>query len=777
MFVAWAALSMLTFQQEPKLTPGIVITKSTDFDKVELLAPNGSADGKTAAITIRGNNITVDFGGATLRGSNDTTEPNLRAGTGVRIEGNNITVINLKVRGYKIGVIADGTKNLKLHGVDASYNWKQRLLSGLDKEDLSDWMSFHKNEAGEWLKFGAGIYLKDSESFEVVDCTAVGGQCGLMITNSNRGKIWNNNFSFLSAIGLGMYRSSDNVVMHNNIDWCVRGYSHGVYNRGQDSAGILIYEQSNRNVFAYNSVTHGGDGFFLWAGQSTMDTGEGGCNDNVLWGNDFSHAPTNGIEATFSRNQFVNNLMLECWHGIWGGYSYDSLIHSNYFGLNAEGIALEHGQNNKIVNNSFDRNRMGIYLWQNKSQDPNWVYPKKRDTRAKDQLIEGNEFVNTVESAIRLRDTLNTSVIENEFARNGNVLLSEGENAGLKFQSNKIASSVELGALTSGNAVKVDPKSVPQPATILGSGNIILGLDPETADYLARFNVKWQAFPGPAVELDGNRLPPPAMLDGGNVPFLAKGKLRGRRYILVDEWGPYDFRSPKLWPRSKESKLGGEIWTFEVLGPQGSYTVKSVSGGEVVGSRSGSVPGTLQFRAAPGTGNLLDIQLEYKGARTVDYRGVATPAGATVPFGFSKFNLPIAWTVSWFNYDFSKMDPREKQTEFKRLLAGPPTAEAKMNELNLAWGGSPARKVNNDYFGTLAVGNLEISPGDYVLNVTSDDGVRVWVDGKLVIDNWTYHAPTLDSATLKLGGKHQIRVEHFELNGYSTLKVEIVPKK
>ena len=34
--------------------------------------------------------------------------------------------------------------------------------------------------------------------------------------------------------------------MHNRVDWCVRGYSHTFYNRGQDSAGILIYEQSSQ---------------------------------------------------------------------------------------------------------------------------------------------------------------------------------------------------------------------------------------------------------------------------------------------------------------------------------------------------------------------------------------------------------------------------------------------------------------------------------------------------------------------------------------------------
>ena len=101
-----------------------------------------------------------------------------------------------------------------------------------------------------------------------------------------------------------MYRSSRNKIMNNNLDFNVRGYSHGIFNRGQDSADILIFEQSNENMFAYNSATHGGDGFFLWAGQHTMDSGEGGCNDNVVYKNDFSFAPTNGIEITTDNGKY-----------------------------------------------------------------------------------------------------------------------------------------------------------------------------------------------------------------------------------------------------------------------------------------------------------------------------------------------------------------------------------------------------------------------------------------------------------------------------------------
>src|SRR6185436_10373172 len=177
---------------------------------------------------------------------------------------------------------------------------------------------------------------------------------GLMVTRWKGLTIWNNTFSWLSGVGLGLYRTTDSRIMHNRIDWCVRGYSHGFYNRGQDSAGLLMYEQSSRNVVAFNSITHGGDGVFLWAGQSTMDTGQGGANDNLFYRNDVSHAVANGIEATFSRNMFVANRIDDCWHGIWGGYSFDSLIAQNSFANNTEGIAIEHGQNITIADNQFN---------------------------------------------------------------------------------------------------------------------------------------------------------------------------------------------------------------------------------------------------------------------------------------------------------------------------------------------------------------------------------------------------------------------------------------
>ncbi len=84
-------------------------------------------------------------------------------------------------------------------------------------------------------------------------------------------------------------RCTRNIVSRNRFDYCVRGYSHGVYWRGQDSSGILMFERCSDNVFAENSATHGGDGVFLFGGRDSVEglayargeTQVGGSDRNV----------------------------------------------------------------------------------------------------------------------------------------------------------------------------------------------------------------------------------------------------------------------------------------------------------------------------------------------------------------------------------------------------------------------------------------------------------------------------------------------------------------
>jgi len=772
--LALIAVAAMMTPQFSALVPGMRITRSVTVDRQVYPFPSEHDDGTGAAITIEGNGITVDFNGATLQGTPVKTDPDRRHGTGIILKGKNITIKNVKVRGFRHGLIARDVPNLRILDSDFSYNWKQRLASTLEREDESDWMSFHKNEKDEWLRFGEGIYLRNCDSLEVKNCTIVGGQSGLMITECDKGKIWNNNFSFLSALGLGMYRSSDNVVMHNNIDWCVRGFSYGVYNRGQDSAGILIYEQSDRNIFAYNSVTHGGDGFFLWAGQTTMDTGKGGCNDNLLYGNDFSHAPTNGIEATFSRNKFINNLMMECWHGIWGGYSYDSEVRGNVFAYNEEAIAWEHGQDNTIAGNQFYRNNEDVVIWANAAQDPNWGYPKNRDTKSRDWLIKDNTFKSTFTNVFRLSGTDSLRMEHNSIDRaKAAFKVGEGvKNMTSSWMEVKMPASDSM--IPPGRNVHINSQFAPQPrATSFNAGFTTLG------EYLKRFDVlgyQWEAGNAPPVAWAPIHRPWELVepLKGHKDPFLKPGTLRGWRYILVDEWGPYDFKSPKLWPRGKADS-GAML--FEILGPKGRWTATAFRGAKLNKSE-GEVPGFVEVTLNPGAATDLFLDFQYIGEQITTPLGEIVPKGKPSAFRYRKFFAPIAWEVQWFAYDKATQEPRTMQAEFmKHLQTAAPIKTETTDALDYAWGGSIGKDLPADYFATVADGTFEVPGGEYVLNVTSDDGVRVFVDGKKVLEDWTWHAPKLDKVALSLAkGQHTIRVEHFEIDGYSTLKVVLSAK-
>ena len=61
----------------------------------------------------------------------------------------------------------------------------------------------------------------------------------------------------------------------------------------------------------------------------------------------------------------------------------------------------------------------------------------------------------------------------------------------------------------------------------------------------------------------------------------------------------------------------------------------------------------------------------------------------------------------------------------------------------------------------------------YTFHTTSDDGVRLWVGGKLIIDNWTDHAPTENQGTITLtaGQLYDVRMEYYENGGGAVAKL------
>jgi parallel beta-helix repeat protein len=709
----WFALLALALVEiavpAPERDPGTIITKTTRM-KPGVIA-RASPDLDHPALIIRGSHITVDFTGVVVRGGPADADPDTFTGLAVLVDGGeNVTIKNLTARGYKVGILARHARGLHVTGADLSYNWKARLYSLVEHESLLDWMSYHHNEKDEWLQSGAGMYLADSDNAEIDRSTVVQGQNGLMLARSNGATIWNNTLSFNSGIGIGLYRSSGNTIQHNRVDYDVRGYSHTFYNRGQDSAGILIYEQSSRNIVAFNSVTHGGDGLFLWAGQSTMDSGEGGANDNVFYDNDVSFAPANGIEATFSRNVFYGNRVEACWHGVWGGYSYDSWIAANRFARNVEAIAIEHGQDNRITDNRFDGDETAIHVWKNPSQDPNWEYPKRRDTRSRDYVIAGNTFVGNT-TAFRIHDTQNVRVLTNEFQNVGTLANLTGDTRNLGI----------------GDEITVPIRSR------------------QTLDV---------TLPRPM----------PGAIDA-KIPDAER---RGRDSIVVDQWGPYDWKSPKLWPDGRSDATPLKL---NVLGPTGEWKIASVRGATVEPA-AGRVPGTIIVTPERGAIVDYDVRVSYRGAAVTGPRGETAAAGEPYAFSYARFFVPIDWHIRYFAFDDASRPDRHADA-FARITSGAPIKMDTRDRLDYVSGRAIADGVPADRVALVAEGDIDLPPGAYRLRTISDDGIRVFVDGARVIDRWTEHESALDTASLA-PGRHRLRVEYFELTGFAELRVEIL---
>ena len=676
-------------QPVPTVRPraGMVITTSVRVapGSYRLPAP-GSLD--SSLIVIRGSGITVDFSGVTLIGADPDSAPDRGAGVAIRVAGgSNIEIRNARIRGYKIGILARDVRGLRLIGNDASHNWKPRLYSLIEHESLVDWLSYHQNDKDEWYRYGAAFYLSGVKGGDIRDNVVRQGMNGLLMTRSDSLRIQNNNFSFNSGLGIGLYRSSDNLIANNWLGFNIRGYSHGFYRRGQDSAALLLYEQSHRNIVAWNTATHSGDGLFLWAGQTTMDSGAGGANDNVFYANDFSWAPTNAMEATFSRNSFLANRAVGSEYGLWGGYSYSSTIVGNCFGRNRFGIAIEHGQDNRIASNVFDRDSVAIRLWADSIQPSDWGYPKHRDTRSRDYRIDGNRFLSN------------------------KVTISTSNSSGV----------VEAESSTSAEPTEIDCRIGKLPEKFAALIPPLPGVTPRVPD-------SWFAD-------------------------------RDRSMMVVDEWGPYDWSGPKLWPLDSTRATPLRL---AVLGRTGRWRVTAREGIAALSATSGQVRDTIAVTPSPGSEANWFLEIELPGSPPVRLR-------------YQRFEPVQQWETVFFTWaDTTAL--AGGPDAFSRLAQAAPLLRRTLSRLDYQWYRPRVAELPVEKWGLEATTSVALPPGAYALRTISDDGIRVWIDGRLVIERWSTHESTVDEVPIA-SGAHQLRVQFYQNGGWTELRVEIVKRQ
>ena len=95
--------------------------------------------------------------------------------------------------------------------------------------------------------------------------------------------------------------------------------------------------------------------------------------------------------------------------------------------------------------------------------------------------------------------------------------------------------------------------------------------------------------------------------------------------------------------------------------------------------------------------------------------------------------------------------------------------------VDFSWGnGSPARSVASDTFSARWTGLVEPeTSGTYTFHTQTSDGVRLWVDGKLLVDRWRTQSKREWSGTIPLNADqhYSIKMEYFEGTGSATARL------
>lgn len=100
-------------------------------------------------------------------------------------------------------------------------------------------------------------------------------------------------------------------------------------------------------------------------------------------------------------------------------------------------------------------------------------------------------------------------------------------------------------------------------------------------------------------------------------------------------------------------------------------------------------------------------------------------------------------------------------------LSGNPAAIRDDANVDFNWGaGSPLTGINHDNFSVRWTRNVTFQPARYRFTARVDDGVRLWVNNRLIIDKWFPQAVQSHSGEIDLGsGPASVRMEYFDRTG------------
>ena len=180
-------------------------------------------------------------------------------------------------------------------------------------------------------------------------------------------------------------------------------------------------------------------------------------------------------------------------------------------------------------------------------------------------------------------------------------------------------------------------------------------------------------------------------------------------------------------------------------------------------------------------------------ANTVNWRAtilnpaelVARRLGSGNSFWSANANLLKAplWRAAFFPWT-AESDPVRALEVWRGQAVGMQAVLVPMNKLDLDFvGDGPTSRIPElhrsglgaDMFGMIATSTMNLTRGRWKITVDADDGVRVIMDGKVVIEEWNYPRRELTTASWEQpdDGDVEVTVEYFENSGWAQLKFKL----
>jgi hypothetical protein len=144
----------------------------------------------------------------------------------------------------------------------------------------------------------------------------------------------------------------------------------------------------------------------------------------------------------------------------------------------------------------------------------------------------------------------------------------------------------------------------------------------------------------------------------------------------------------------------------------------------------------------------------------------------------------LPWSAKFFTWS-AESDPIRDLEAWRQGAMNPSAALVSLAALDFDYaekgpadivpGLEKETSLGANRFGMIASAKISLAKGRSRIVVDGDDGVRVWINGKLVIDDWSYprRAQSIGHWEQETDGEVDAAVEYFENTGWAQLRVSI----